>query len=319
MSESAVYVGIDVCKDHLDVALRPTEKTLRVGNHEEGIAALIEHLRAQSPALVVLEATGGLEMAAAAALTAAGLPVVVANPRQVRDFAKAIGRLAKTDRLDALVIARFAEVVRPEVRPLPDPEVQELNALLTRRRQVVEMIVAEKNRLGRAPQRVRPAILEHIAWLERSQGDLDCELAQWVKASPVWREKEDLLRSVPGVGPVLSTTLMAQLPELGKLNRQKIAALVGVAPFNRDTGRQRGKRAVWGGRASVRTVLYMATVAASRCNPVIAEFYARLVAAGKPTKVALVACMRKFLTILNAMVRHGTVWQPFGHPVAAAV
>ncbi len=319
MSESAVYVGIDVCKDHLDVALRPTEKTLRVGNDEEGIAALIEHLRAQDPALVVLEATGGLEMAAAAALTATGLPVVVANPRQVRDFAKAIGRLAKTDRLDALVIARFAEMVRPEVRPLPDPEVQELSALLARRRQVVEMIVAEKNRLGRAPQRIRPAILEHIAWLERSLEDLDRELAEWVKASAVWREKEDLLRSVPGVGPVLSTTLIAQLPELGRLNRQKIAALVGVAPFNRDTGHQRGKRAVWGGRASVRTVLYMATVAASRCNPVIAEFYRRLIAAGKPTKVALVACMRKLLTILNAMVKHGAVWQPFRPAVAVAV
>lgn len=314
-----IFVGIDVSKDHLDVALRPGEQLLRFGNDEVGIAALVEQLAAQATTLVVLEATGGLEMAATAAMAAAGLPVVVANPRQVRDFAKATGRLAKTDRLDARVIAHFAEVVRPPVRPLPDAQTQELAALLTRRRQVVEMLVAEKNRLNRAPAKVRPAIGEHIAWLEGALEALDRELGDWVKGSPLWREKEDLLRSVPGVGPVLSVTLLAQLPELGRLSREKIAALVGVAPFNRDTGRLRGKRAVWGGRGKVRAVLYMAAVTASRCNPVIARFYARLIAAGKPVKVALTACMHKLLTILNAMAKSGTAWQPSRHAVVAAI
>jgi transposase len=314
-----LFVGIDVAKDHLDVALRPGEQLLRLGNDEAGIAALLDHLQAQSPALVVLEATGGLEMAAVVALAAVGLPVVVANPRQVRDFAKATGRLAKTDRLDARAIAHFAEVVRPPLRPLPDAQTQELAALLARRRQVVEMIVAEKNRLGRASAKVRPAISEHIAWLEGSLTELERELGDWIKGSPVWREKEDLLRSVPGVGPVLSVTLLARLPELGRLSREQIAALVGVAPFNRDTGRVRGKRVVWGGRGAVRAVLYMAAVTASRCNPVIARFYARLIAAGKPAKVALTACMHKLLTILNAMAKSGTPWQPSRYAVLGAV
>lgn len=318
MSEER-FVGIDVSRDYLDVAVRPQDQTRRFANDEAGIGALVAYLAPQAPSRVVLEATGGLEMAAAAALGAVGLPVVIANPRQVRDFARAVGILAKTDRLDALAIARFAEVVKPEVRPLPDAQTQELAALLGRRRQVVEMIVAEKNRLGRAAPRVKPSIREHIAWLEQDLEGLDRELGEWVKGSPLWREKENLLRGVPGVGPVTSATLLGQLPELGSLSRQKIAALVGVAPFNRDSGRLRGKRAVWGGRAGVRAVLYMAAVAAARCNPVIARFYQHLVAEGKPAKVALTACMRKLLTILNAMLKHNAPWQASSCQEVAAV
>jgi transposase len=303
------FVGIDVSRDYLDVAVRQQGQTSRFTNDEAGIGALLAYLVPLSPSRVVLEATGGLELGAAAALGAAGLPVVIANPRQVRDFSRAVGILAKTDRLDAMAIARFAEVVKPEVRPLPDAQTQELSALLGRRRQVVEMITAEKNRLGRAAPRVKPSIREHIVWLEKDLEGLDRELEEWVKGSPLWREKENLLRGVPGVGPVTSFTLLGQLPELGSLSRQKIAALVGVAPFNRDSGRLRGKRAVWGGRAGVRAVLYMAAVSAARCNPVIARFYQRLVAEGKPAKVALTACMRKLLTILNAMLKHNTPWQ----------
>ncbi len=243
------------------------------------------------------------------ALAAAGLPVVVINPRQVRDFAKATGRLAKTDAIDAQVLAQFAEAVRPTVRPMPDAHTQALAALMTRRRQVLDMLTAETNRLGSAPRRIRREIQTHIRWLERQVAKLDDELRQAIHSSPVWREKDDLLQSMPGVGPVLATTLLASVPELGTLNRRQIAALVGVAPVNRDSGTLRGKRMVWGGRAAVRAVLYMGALVAARHNPVLKAFYQRLRQAGKTSKVALTACMRKLLTMLNAMLKHRTPWR----------
>jgi transposase len=262
-----------------------------------------------NPTLVVLEATGGIEMPVAATLAVAGIPIAVVNPRQVRDFARATGRLAKTDSIDAKVLALFAAAVRPQVRPLPDANEQELGDILSRRRQLVEMITAEKNRLRSARSKaVRTHIQAHITWLETELANIDSDLKRIIRESPVWREKDDLLKSVPGVGPVLSTTLLADLPELGTLNRRQIASLVGVAPFNRDSGKLRGKRMIWGGRAAVRTVLYMSTLVATRRNPVIRVFYQRLCAAGKAKKVALTACMRKLLTILNAMLKHGTPW-----------
>lgn len=309
MTTAPVFVGIDVSKDRLDVALRPTSDRWAVAHDEGGIATLVDRLRRHAPALVVLEATGGLEVPLTGALAAAGLPVVVVNPRQVRDFAKATGQLAKTDALDATVLAQFAEVVRPACRPLPDAATQALSALLTRRRQLIEMLTAEKNRLGPAPPPVRKGIRTHITWLERRLADLDRELTQAIRESSVWREKDDLLRSAPAVGPVLSRTLLANLPELGTLTRQQIAALVGVAPLNRDSGTWRGTRRVWGGRAHVRAALYMSALVATRYNPVIRAFYQRLCAAGKAKKVALTACMRKLLTILNAMLKHRTPWQ----------
>ena len=310
MTEAHSYVGIDVSKGYLDVAARPTGEQWRVSNTEEGLGQLVERLQGLSPALVVLEATGSLEVPVTAALGATGLPVAVVNPRQVRDFARATGKLAKTDRLDALVLALFAERVRPTPHPLPDPQTQELNALLARRRQIVAMLVTEQNRLGTALPSVRPGIQEHIAWLEGKLGELNDRMGKLLRESPLWREKEDLLRGVPGVGPVLSLTLLAELPELGALDRKQIAALVGVAPLNRDSGTLRGRRTVWGGRAQVRAALYMASLVATRFNPVIKAFYHRLLSAGKPKKVALVACMRKLLTILNAMLKHRSPWQP---------
>lgn len=309
MTTPPVFVGIDVSKDRLDVALRPTSDRWAVAHDEAGITTLVDRLRRRTPTLVVLEATGGLEVPLTGALAAAGLPVVVVNPRQVRDFAKATGKLAKTDALDASVLAQFAEVVRPALRPLPDAATQALSALLTRRRQLIEMLTAEKNRLGTAPPPVRKGIRAHITWLDRRLADLDEELAQVIRESPLWREKDDLLRSTPAVGPVLSRTLLAGLPELGTLTRQQIAALVGVAPLNRDSGTWRGTRRVWGGRAHVRAALYMSALVATRYNPVIRAFYQRLCAAGKAKKVALTACMRKLLTILNAMLKYRTPWQ----------
>lgn len=307
-------VGIDVAKATLDVAVRPTDERWAVANDEAGIRTLVEQLRGVAPQQVVLEATGGYELAVVSALAAAALPVVVVNPRQVRDFAKATGRLAKTDQLDAAILARFAEQVRPEARPLATAEQQELDALLTRRRQLIEMLTAEKNRLGqvfvRGGKQVRKSLKAHIRFLERELSMTDSELGALVHESPVWRERDDLLQSAPGVGPVLSRTILAALPELGRLDRKAIAALVGVAPLNRDSGLMRGKRMISGGRAPVRTALYMGTLTATRCNPVIRAFYLRLVAAGKPKKVALTACMRKLLIILNAMVRQGTRWSP---------
>jgi transposase len=304
-----VFVGIDVSKAQLDVALRP-EGRYQVPHTEAGIGELVDQLRRVAPALIVLEATGGLEVPLTSALAAAGLPVVVVNPRQIRDFAKASGQLAKTDTLDAQLLAYFAAVMRPTPRPLPDDQAQALAAVLTRRRQLIEMLVAEKNRLAGARPAIRKSLQAHITWLEHALAQTDTELTQAIRQSPVWRETENLLRSTPGVGPVLSTTLLANLPELGALTRHQIAALVGVAPLNRDSGTLRGRRSVWGGRGHVRTALYMGTLVATRFNPVIKAFYQRLCAAGKAKKVALTACMRKLLTILNAMVKHRTPWHP---------
>ena len=279
------FVGIDVSKAQLDVAVRPTGKRWTLPYDQTGIEGLIPQIVDLEPALVLLEATGGLELPLVAALAAAALPVVVVNPRQVRDFARATGTLAKTDTLDAGVLAHFADAVRPEVRPLKDAETQVLNSLTARRHQVMTMLVSEKNRLGTAVGAVSPRIEAHIAWLEQELSDLDKGLRQTLRRSPVWREKDDLLRTVPGVGEQISLTLLANLPELGTLNRRQIAALVGVAPYNRDSGTLRGKRAVWGGRSRVRAVLYMGALVASRHNPAIRDFYQRLLAAGKPKKV----------------------------------
>jgi transposase len=303
-----IFVGLDVAKAQLDVAVRPSGERWSVANDESGIAQLVGRLRALRPTLIVAEATGGFERAAIAALAAASLPVVVANPRQVRDFARATGQLAKTDRLDAAILALFGERVRPAPRPLPDEAAQLLDALLTRRRQLLEMLVAEKNRLGFAPRPLHRGIRQHIRWLERQLDDVTKELAAQIERSPAWRAQDDLLQSVPGVGPVVSATLLGELPELGALNPKQIAALVGVAPLARDSGTLRGKRMVWGGRASVRTALYLAALCGRRWNPVLRAFYERLRAAGKPTKVALIACARKLLTILNAMVRDQRRW-----------
>lgn len=305
-----LFVGIDVSKAHLDFATRPTNAGWQVDNNEEGIASLVDKLKQLKPALIILEATGGYETAVTAALASGGLPVAVVNPRQVRDFAKSLGQLAKTDKIDAALLAHFADAVRPELRLLPDEQTQELQGLLVRRRQLIEMLVAEKNRLPMTHKRLKAGVKEHIQYLEHQLEDLDQEIQDRLRSSPVWREQEDLLRSVPGVGKVLSVTLLAELPELGKLNRKQIAALVGVAPYNCDSGKKRGKRAIWGGRASVRSALYMAALSAKRFNPVIKSFYDKLAAAGKPFKVAMTACMRKLLTILNAMMRSGTHWLP---------
>jgi len=305
----SLFVGIDVAKAHLDVALRPVGTHERLTNDEEGIAPLVTRLLAARPTLIVLEATGGLEVPVTAALAAAGLAVAVVNPRQVRDFAKAVGQLAKTDALDAQVLARFAEVVRPTPRPLPDADAQALTALLTRRRQVMTMLVAEQQRLPTTLPPLRPRVEAHIAWLRQERDDLDRQLRKQIRQSPAWREDDDLLQSVPGVGPVLATTLIAELPELGHLDRKQIATLVGVAPLNCESGILRGRRIIWGGRAQVRAALWMGTLVAIRHNAIIRQFYARLLAAGKAKKVALTACMHKLLTILNALLRHRTRWQ----------
>jgi transposase len=305
-----VFVGVDVSKVRLDIAMSPSCVRESVPNEESAIVTLVERLRAIEPTLIVLEATGGVERQVVRALASAFLPVIVVNPRQVRDFATATGRLAKTDRIDAEVLARFAEAVRPALRALPDQETEQLRALIARRRQIVEMVVAERNRLSTAAKPVRKRIEAHIRWLEVELERADTELDQSIRQSPIWREREDLLKSVPGIGPVISRTLLTELPELGKLNRKQIAALVGVAPLNWDSGTLRGRRAIWGGRATVRAALYMAALVASRRNSVIREFYKRLRAAGKAPKVALVACMRKLLTILNAMLRHQSRWAP---------
>jgi transposase len=303
------FVGIDVSKDHLDVCVRPSGEMSRVKNDEEGIAALAARLLEIVPTLVVLEATGGYEAPVVAAIAVTTMPVAVVNPRQVRDFAKATGQLAKTDAIDAAVLARFAEAVRPEPRPLDEPQTRELQDMLTRRRQLVDMLTAETNRMRACrSDRLRKNIYEHVAWLRRQLKDSDKDLDTKLRETPLWREKEDLLRSVPGVGPVLSRTLIAELPELGTLDRARIAALVGVAPLNRDSGSMRGRRTIWGGRPSVRAPLYMATLAATKHNPVIRVTYERLVAAGKAKKVALVACMRKLLITLNAMIRDNRPW-----------
>ena len=317
MEENPRYIGIDVSKAQVDVAVRPTGQRWAASYNETGVGELVSQIVDIGPAMVLLEATGGLEVPLVAALAAAALPVVVVNPRQVRDFARATGTLAKTDSLDAAVLAHFADAIRLSVRPLRDAETQVLNSLAARRHQVLTMLVSEKNRLGTAISAVRPRIEAHIAWLEQELNDLDEGLRQTLRRSPVWREKDDLLRTVPGVGEQVSLTLLAYLPELGTLDRRQIAALVGVAPFNRDSGTLRGKRAVWGGRARVRAILYMGAMVASRHNPVIRDFYQKLLAAGKPKKVALVACMRKLLVILNSMLKHGSTWCDMTQPEVA--
>jgi transposase len=304
----ARFVGIDVSKEHLDIAYRPEPKRWRVANDSAGIAQCIAQCRQLKPALIVLEATGGWQDALVAALTVAKLPVAVVNPRQIRDFAKATGQLAKTDALDAGVIAHFAEAVRPTPRPLPDELTQQLDALLQRRRQLLEMLVAERHRMALAHPTIRDSLTRHIDYLQRLLDETDAEISTRIRTSPAWRETDDLLQSTPGIGPVLSATLQAALPEVGVLNQREIAKLVGVAPLNDDSGKHAGARHIRGGRAKVRAVLYMATLTATRCNPVIKTFYHRLLARGKAQKVAITAAMRKFLTILNAMVKTRTPW-----------
>lgn len=296
------FVGVDVSKERLDVATRPSGARAQYPNAPDGIAALVRELASLRPTLVVLEATGGYEAAVAAELALVA-PTSVVNPRQVRDFARAAGQLAKTDAIDADVIAQFAQALRPEPRPLPNEQARELIDVVQRRRQLVEMIVAETNREARALAHVRARIREHIKWLRKELHDVEGEIDRLIKSSPVWRANDDLLRSTAGVGPVLSSTLIANLPELGRLDRKKIAALVGVAPFNDDSGRHSGRRRVRGGRTQVRKALYMAALVSVRHNPRLRAFYDRLIAAGKLRKVAIVATMRKLLTMLNAMAR----------------
>jgi transposase len=308
LEDSCIFVGIDVSKARLDVAIRPTGEKESVANDKAGIKTLIKRLEKIQPEAIVLEATGGFERLLMHALVSAELRVAVVNPRQVRDFAKATGQLAKTDRIDAEILARFGEAVRPQLRPLPDAVTLELRALTARRRQITEMIVAETNRLAPASKTVTKRIEAHIGWLQSELEQVDKDLDRSIRHSPIWKENEDLLRTVPGIGPVISRTLLAELPELGELNRKQISALVGVAPFNRDSGTLKGRRSIWGGRASVRAALYMAALVASRRNTVISAFYTRLRQAGKRPKVALVACMRKLLTILNSMIKHKTRW-----------
>lgn len=307
--EAGIFVGIDISKAWLDVAVHEQETGWRVGNNDQGISKLVKELKGLKPELVLVEATGGFEMLLVAELADAGLPVVVTNPRRVRAFARSTGRLAKTDKLDAKLLAHFAAAVRPPVRVLPSDEEEQLTGLLTRRRQMVDMLTVEKNRLHTVRPALRSDIEEHIAWLQEKLSKLDEEIDHFVQATPIWVEKDAILRSVPGVGRVTSSTLLAMLPELGKLNRQQIAALVGVAPVNKDSGRKQGKRRVYGGRADVRCVLYMAALAAKKYNPVIKKFYERLIKQGKEKKVALTACMRKLIVILNAMLRSNQPWR----------
>lgn len=309
MDPNTIFVGIDVSKAALDVAVRPTAERFCLPYEAGALETVVERLRRLAPTLIVLEATGGLERPLVRTLVAAALPVIVANPRQVRDFAKATGQLAKTDPLDAQVLAHFAEAVRPALRGHPDAPTEELAALLARRRQVLDMLTAETNRAATTPAPVRKRIDAPVRWLRRELEQIDDDLDTTIRRSPIWRAQEDLLRSVPGIGPVVSRTVLAELPELGRLTHKQIAALVGVAPLNRDSGTLRGRRTCWGGRATVRRVLYMATLVATKRNPVIQAFYVRLCAAGKRKKVALVACMHKLLTILNAMMRHQTPWR----------
>jgi transposase len=312
----ANYIGIDVAKATLDVAIGSDGEVVQVENNEAGVGELLQRLLEVAPTLVVLEATGGYESLVAGAVAGRGIAVAVVNPRQVRDFAKATGVLAKTDRIDARVLARFGEAVRPEPRPLPTEEMKELEEYLSRRRQLVDMLTMEKNRLSiAATGRLKKNLEKHIAWLEEALRRANDDIDTAVRNSPAWREQEDLLRSVPGIGPVSARTMLAELPELGRLDRKKIAALVGVAPLNRDSGTLQGTRTCWGGRSQVRQVLYMAAVSAVRCNPVIRRTYAALRDRGKKHKVAMVACMRKLLTILTAMVRDQRRWNPAGGPV----
>ena len=315
---TTMFVGIDVSKERLDVAVSGSEIAFSVAYDEPGLTELVKRLTDEGTPieLVVVEATGGYEREVATTLLVAGIPLAIVNPRQVRDFAKAIGKLAKTDKIDASVLAFFAEAIQPAAQAIPDEVTVLLDALVTRRRQLVQMLAAEKNRragllIQRTPNKtVLKNIDKHIAWLEKQLSDLEADIKDAIEDSPAWRDKDDLLRGVSGVGRVTASTLLSYLPELGTLNRKKIAALVGLAPFNRDSGALRGRRAIWGGREAVRSVLYMATVCAIRCNPIFKAFYARLRAAGKAPKVAITAAMRKLLVTLNAMVRDGKPWNP---------
>ena len=316
LNSHGLFVGIGISADNLDVAVLPGSDSWRVPNDAEGIASLVEHFARLQPTLVAVEATGGYEAPVAAELATADIPVAVVNPRQVRDFARSTGKLAKTDSIDAMVLAHFAKALRPTPRPIPDAQDRELRSLLARRRQLVQMQTAERNRLARATLSVKLRIQTHLAWLKDELKDLDRDLGDSLRSTPIWNDKDELLKTVPGVGKNLSLTLIAELPELGSLNRYQIAALVGVAPFNRDSGSFRGHRSVWGGRASVRAALYMSTLVATRFNPLIKTFYDRLCAKGKPKKVALAACMRKLLTILNVMVNRHTPWNPSYHQSA---
>jgi transposase len=310
MEKQDIFVGIDISKAVLDVAVYPATGAWQMPYDKQGVAELVKRLAELSPTLIVMEATGGLERRLEQVLAGAGLALVVVNPRQVRAFAKALGRLAKTDSIDALVIARYAQSVRPEPRTVRDEKTRELEALLNRHRQLVEMITAERNRLKSAGEKVRENIQAVIAFLERCLKEVDRDLNNAIQCLPEWREKSELIQGVPGAGPVLASTILALLPELGRLNRRQIAALVGVAPFNRDSGAFKGQRCIWGGRSRVRTALYMAAHSASRYNPIIKAFYERLKAAGKAHKVAITACMRKLLTILNTMIRDRVPWRP---------
>lgn len=312
--QPTTFIGIDVAKARLDIAVRPGGRYWHCPNAPEHFSALTAQLRESGPTLIVLEATGGLETALAAALAQADLPLAVVNPRQVRDFAKATGKLAKTDAIDAHVLAHFAEAVRPQARPLPSAQLAELDALADRRAQLVKMQTAEQNRLGSAPACVRADIQAHLDWLAQRIAQSNQDLRRLVESSPAWRAKDDLLQSMTGVGPVLAATLIAAVPELGTLNHRQIAKLVGLAPLNNDSGRQRGKRMIFGGRSQVRALMYMPARNAARFNPTIKALYERLKAAGKPDKVAITACMRKMLVILNAMVKTNTHWE---QPAAA--
>lgn len=307
---SMINVGIDVSKAMLEVAIRPNGERISLPNDESGHQALIERLRGVRPQRIVLEPTGGFELAIVQALVVADLPVVVVNARQMRQFAQAVGRLAKTDRIDADVIAHFAEAIQPQIRELPGEDQRQLEALITRRRQLVDMRSSELKRKQTAPKVIHPNIEAVIAFLSAQIDDVDGDLNKLIRSSPAWREADDLLQSVPGVGPVLAATLTALVPELGRLNRKQIAALVGVAPLNNDSGARTGKRTTWGGRSAVRSVLFMATLTARNVNPAIKAFYTRLIASGKPKMVAIVAAMRKLLTTLNAMIRSGQRWNP---------
>jgi transposase len=310
MESISRFVGIDVSKEQLDVHIRPDDERHQFGYDASGLLALIEVLHRMQPQLIVVEATGGYEHRLVAELVNDQQPVAIVNPRWVRNFARASGQLAKTDAIDGAVLSEFGEKMQPQPRPLPNESLQELREVLVRRRQIVDMIVAEKNRQENASKRMARQIQTHISWLQKRLAEADDELRHHVESSPIWKAKDDLLQSTPGIGPACSMTLLAALPELRCLNRRQIAALVGVAPFNKDSGRFRGRRTTQAGRAHVRCVLFMSTLAAIRFNPVIARFYKHLIAAGKPKMVAMVACMRKLLTILNSMLKSSTPWNP---------
>lgn len=313
MSEIMVekFVGIDVAKGTLDVHITPSGKSLHVTHDDSGMGQILESLKAAGPALIVREATGGLEVRLASELAGAGLPVAVINPRQARDVAKATGQLAKTDQVDAAVLAAFAQAIRPQARPLKDADTRALDDMVSRRRQLIAMRVQEMLRLGTAASApMQKSLRRHIAWLDKQIGQIDSDLAKRLRQSDLWRAKDDLLQGIPGVGAVTSMTMLAKCPELGTLSRREIAALTGVAPLANDSGKHRGKRLIWGGRADVRAVLYMAAVSAMRCNPAITAFADRLKQAGNPPKVVIVACMRKLVTIMNAMLKNNASWNP---------